>query len=407
MKAKKLITSLFPICLLILSGCNKQNSKSDEDQYQEGYRTGYQEGYSDAEKDFGGEGYNEGYNAGYDAGYEQGKEDAEKEKGAGNVRPGYNVDIHTDLQAKYIAGNPSNISNYATGYVEASAPNSVTLDFSTVNFPVKSSYKVRLSENEDLSNYKEIQTTSTSTNITNLKLGTTYYWCVLSESGTSTYYSQTFTFSTKQTVIRNIYVPGTSNWRDLGNYETSDGKRIKQGLLYRSAAFNYDNGQSKTTLSQDTINTIKYELGIKSDIDLTGVNGIDGITRYYYRMEYSNISNLIDDEGNQKSIKKVFDTLGDSTKYPAVFHCTRGRDRTGAVAFLLGAYLGMNKDDLTRDYLFTNFSGDNYCNIDAINNYFKYMNQFEGEDLRTKTKNYLLGIGVAEQTLTNIDSILK
>ena len=218
--------------------------------------------------------------------------------------------------------------------------------------------------------------------------------------------NQSYTFSTKQGTIRNLYVPGTTNWRDLGNYETSDGKRIKQGLIYRSAAFGFYDGETKSTIDQETINTIKYDLKIKSDIDLAGVQGIDGVNRYYYRMEYSGISNLIDDAGNKKSIKSVFETLGDSNKYPAVFHCTRGRDRTGAVAFLLEGYLGVSQEDLTRDYLFTNFSSSNSCNISVVNTYISYLNGFEGNTLQQKIESYLLSIGVTQSTLTNIESIL-
>ena len=131
---------------------------------------------------------------------------------------------------------------------------------------------------------------------------------------------------------------------------------------------------------------------------------------YFYAnffVEYSGISNLIDDAGNKKSITSVFETLGDSNKYPAVFHCTRGRDRTGAVAFLLEGYLGVSQEDLTRDYLFTNFSSSNSCNISVVNTYISYLNGFEGNTLQQKIESYLLSIGVTQSTLANIESILK
>lgn len=371
------------------------------------YNSGYIDGYNDAKQDYSGNKYESGYNDGFADGYNKGLEDGKDQEINASIRPGNNLNIHTDSQAKYILDDPYNIGKYASGTQEICLPNVFNLSFEDINFGVDTNqYIVNLSETEDFSVCEQYITNQKQLNITNLKLNTSYYWNVSIQKDDIKYISQTFSFSTRNDIIRNICVPGSTNWRDLGNYQTIDGKTIKQGLIYRSAAFGFSNGTTSNP-TQEGIDVIKNQLKIKSDIDLTGVNGIDGINRYFYRMEYSNIDNLIDDEGNKSSIKNVFEVLGDENNYPAVFHCTRGRDRTGAVAFLLGGYLGMSKDDLVRDYLFTNFSSSNTCSSSVINNYFSYMeNNFEGPNLKEQIKNYLLSIGVTMDVLNNITNIL-
>jgi protein-tyrosine phosphatase len=47
---------------------------------------------------------------------------------------------------------------------------------------------------------------------------------------------------------------------------------------------------------------------------------------------------------------QIFALLADETTYPAVFHCTTGKDRTGLVAALVLGALGVSDDDIVRDY---------------------------------------------------------
>jgi protein-tyrosine phosphatase len=52
-------------------------------------------------------------------------------------------------------------------------------------------------------------------------------------------------------------------------------------------------------------------------------------------------------------IASVLMILSDDDAYPAVFHCTAGKDRTGVVAALVLSLLGVCDDDVADDYAFT------------------------------------------------------
>lgn len=414
---KKILFSFISLITLSLVSCTNNNPtpvKPDE-KYEEGYEAGYNAGYKDGSEDDYDTGYDamyiaslnddekKSFNEGYDNGYIEGLNASNRPT---SVRPTVNIGQHTALQDNYIFdANPENISKYASGLSghELCAPSAVTLDWSDVKLMEEAkSYKVVLADNYDFVNAIKYQTNKTTLDVYNLKTGCKYYWRIESENNTSPVYE----FTTMKELVRNLYVPGTTNWRDLGGYITDDNKKIKQGLIYRSAAFNYYDGKSGT-ISEETKNCVLNELKVKTNVDLTGSDNITGLTKIYARMEYENIPNLIADTGNQKSIKTVFETFADSTNYPIVFHCARGRDRTGAIAFLLGALLGMSQKDLYRDYLFTNFSADNYCNIAPIKTYKTYLSSFSGFSLKEKTYSYLLDIGVTSEEITSIvDNLL-
>ncbi|HET8936535.1 MAG TPA: tyrosine-protein phosphatase [Polyangiales bacterium] len=53
----------------------------------------------------------------------------------------------------------------------------------------------------------------------------------------------------------------------------------------------------------------------------------------------------------RESLMKVFELLGDETRYPVYFHCTWGRDRTGILAAVILLALGANQDAIMEDYL--------------------------------------------------------
>ena len=114
----------------------------------------------------------------------------------------------------------------------------------------------------------------------------------------------------------------------------------------------------------------------------------------------------------RQSYKNVFSALAVRENYPIYMHCTGGADRTGTVSFLLNALLGVDESDLIHDYEFTSFSfyGVRDSKTGFYADYFipfrNTLETFEGETLAEKTASYLLSIGVTQDEIDSIRSIL-
>lgn len=134
----------------------------------------------------------------------------------------------------------------------------------------------------------------------------------------------------------------TANMRDLGGW-ACDGGTVRYGLLYRSGELN----------SQDESLLIE-ELGIRTECDLTadGVPAFPGKMRYIGHTSYAMYS-LSNAEAWRVNLRGIFEAVryGD----PVIFHCSMGADRTGTLACILEALLGVSQSDLDKDYELTSF----------------------------------------------------
>lgn len=328
-------------------------------------------------------------------------------------------DIHTETQRNYFLNpNYKKINDYTgAGVVDESKSISLTISWSW-EYEVEEQSFI-LSENEELNNAKTYVLSENSIELSNLKIGMTYYFKITANKDESDIYS----FSTRDLGLRNMNVATLSNIRDLGGIHLDNNKRIKQGMIYRSAEMNETYTQD-TLVSEADINLLTNEFGIKSDIDLR--NNVEvkdkietgGITSSPLGENVNYVpcpmlfggQNILTRSENQESIKDFFTYLGEESHYPMVFHCAQGKDRTGCMAYIIEALLGADIDIMMRDYLFTNFSDVNgVCKPEDVNvRYGETLDLYEqGETLKEKTYNYLVNeIGVESQYLDNIISLL-
>ena len=82
------------------------------------YNSGYIDGYNDAKQDYSGNKYESGYNDGFADGYNKGLEDGKDQEINASIRPGNNLNIHTDKPI-HIPSSPENIlqSFHCHGYL--------------------------------------------------------------------------------------------------------------------------------------------------------------------------------------------------------------------------------------------------------------------------------------------------
>ena len=121
-----------------------------------------------------------------------------------------------------------------------------------------------------------------------------------------------------------------------------------------------------------------------------------------------NFNDPLDTDNNINALRKVFEILGNSTSYPTFFHCSLGTDRTGYIAWLINGCLGLDEENLYRDYLFSNFGniGSKRTMDDIKDKYVKAIKNTNGGTLKEKTVNYLLNKGVKQSQIDTLYSMM-
>ena len=150
----------------------------------------------------------------------------------------------------------------------------------------------------------------------------------------------------------------TENVRDLGGWK-ADGGHIAYGKIYRGARLS-------RRITEEAKNIFLIDLGIGLDLDLRGIKEseahvgavIEGADYLKFPVE----KNLGRGTGNtqelyQQAIRTIIGYLAEGK--PVYFHCAGGADRTGTLAFLIEALVGVNESDLSKDYELTTFARTN------------------------------------------------
>ncbi|HTY73546.1 MAG TPA: tyrosine-protein phosphatase [Actinomycetes bacterium] len=179
------------------------------------------------------------------------------------------------------------------------------------------------------------------------------------------------------TVDRLVRLEGARNFRDLGGYRGTDGRTVRYGCVFRS-------GELATLTDADR--TVVAGLGITTICDLRGPGEVElmpdgtivgaepvgvpmgegdadhgnmiervargeiaGVTEQDMAAIYVSLLDRFAPE-----IGSVLTLAADPARHALLFHCAAGKDRTGLVAALLLAALGVSRDDILDDYELTN-----------------------------------------------------
>ncbi len=199
---------------------------------------------------------------------------------------------------------------------------------------------------------KKIQAENGSAAVDNLLIDATYTWTVEANGETSS----SFTFHTDPTPPRLLRVDGISNVRDFGGFRTTDGKRIRQGRVYRTSELD-----THVNITPEGIRTLEDELGIRADLDLRGIKDeprcpiLNRDRVKWLNFPLAAYVDCFTDE-QIRLYGESFRVLTDENLYPMICHCWGGIDRTGTWLYILGAMLGVSEDDLGLDYEFSSFS---------------------------------------------------
>ena len=161
---------------------------------------------------------------------------------------------------------------------------------------------------------------------------------------------------------------GVQNFRDIGGYETSDGRTIRYNVVYRSAMLH------EMTLSDNRKLAplkIRYEIDLRREaerslaptnwgpnppevIDIPFSSGGETAlptnpspAQMHELMQHIYTSYAVI---NAPAIGEVLHDLAQGDE-PALVHCTGGVDRTGMTVAVLMTLLGASRQDVYREYL--------------------------------------------------------
>ena len=333
-------------------------------------------------------------------------------------------DIHTAIQLAYMNSGYNTMSQFGKGQKELSKPKGVQLQVGDTLKDYEK-YYLQVSLDQKFKTSKTYEGDSNAFTITNVMIDTTYYYRG-AESIAGLEKAKVYSFKTANTLPRNIDIDGITNVRDLGGYESKLGGKIKQGLYYRGGRFNLTD--ESTTIDQESkfvneltdigYDTVVNDLGIKTEIDLRmNESHYQGKLAHEYGLitnetypdiEYVNFplnynySNMMESE--KETIGEIFSLLADASCYPVYLHCNIGTDRTGMCSYLLGTLLGIEQEDLYRDYLFSNFGKTNNSRdlSKILNIYQKTLLSYNEKNLYYDVREYLGDCGVTDKELDNI-----
>lgn len=295
---------------------------------------------------------------------------------------------------------------------------------------------------EFTTNVTKYQTSESSYKFEYLLPGQTCYWKAIAKSSNVEFDGGLFKVNKDNIKYANYSRVG--NFRDLGGWSTGENTRVKYNKIFR--------GRNGDSLNVTEKNSITENYGFKTQIDLRAdadgpikVRICDNVNYYFMNTKWYYdymIDRYMDDkagmcitpdadDGRRLTYKeiyqKIFNLLGNENNYPIYIHCIHGADRTGTLAFIINALLGVGIDDLTKDFELTTFSSSgmrlrgkenaektsfeeplvDYSGSVRFQSLINLFNGQAGDTYKDKVANYLINVlEIPAETIANIRQIL-
>lgn len=184
----------------------------------------------------------------------------------------------------------------------------------------------------------------------------------------------------REVSIRHLPLEGTPNFRDLGGYETADGKFVRWGLVYRAGVLTHLNEhdfayltplgirvvcdfrteqenakEPETWIPNLAVEHVSLPIGSGSNkkdamaglTDFLKTNPSPQQMKAHMTAAYGEFAFT-----NAPEYAKVFAELKQE-RLPLLYHCAAGKDRTGVFSALLLLTLGVPENTVLEDYALT------------------------------------------------------
>lgn len=203
--------------------------------------------------------------------------------------------------------------------------------------------------------------------------------------------------------LRMIRMAGVRNVRDLGGWPC-DGGIVRYGRIFRGGQLSNNNVAIATAWD---IAELKA-LGVKVELDIRATSEQDRTTsvlgdgvEFVSKPTANNAVGLLKNHPDEAVaiLNAIFTAV--AADKPIYFHCQAGADRTGTIAFVLLALLGVDHVSLDIDYELTSFYDSRKRNASPWPEQWTYINGFTGDSPKEKVTAWALANGI---TQTQIDA---
>ena len=202
---------------------------------------------------------------------------------------------------------------------------------------------------------------------------------------------------------RNVPLQGGVNFRDLGGYATTDGRRVDWGRLFRSGHLSNLTGDDKDCVASLDIRTV-CDLRVADELvaentQLPGTPEIEvlGIPpgvkdRFFFHRLFENtdapadvalamhevMRSLVLDSGS--NFGRIFEILLEVREGNVLINCSAGKERTGIAAALILTALGVPREAILDDFMLSQVYFPAETELERV--YEKYTVRATGEQAR-------------------------
>jgi protein-tyrosine phosphatase len=164
------------------------------------------------------------------------------------------------------------------------------------------------------------------------------------------------------------------NFRDLGGYQTRNGRIVAWRKLFRSGELRHRTTDDLSLLQTET--GLASVLDLRSDVEIKqeSVELITGAGIRYHNVPFLTGGNddnqedelfskftsmgqfyvfLLEDKEFGNRLIEALELIAEPENHPLMFHCTLGKDRTGILSAIVLSVLGVEDEDIITDYTLT------------------------------------------------------
>ena len=294
----------------------------------------------------------------------------------------------------------------------------------TNSVPLLSRVEIRRIDSDEIV-YSAV-VTSNEVSVSNLEIARDYVCSISTVSGTSRR-----RFATEDLAPRLLDAGNVVNARDLGGRMTRFGRRIRQGKIFRTAAFNAKSVRTivtnatgivtnwipgKIQVDADDVGFWVDQMKVRTDLDFRGGDECRGMTGSPLgpRVKWVNIASgsyhwIDQTELTRTNFARTFRVFLETNNYPIAMHCVSGQDRTGTVAYLLNALLGVDEEELSRDWETTAFWNPYAGHFNYKKRYAKLAKHFArkpGRNITEKVEGFVRSLGFTQDEIEKFRDIM-